>query len=305
MDILVPTFNNLDQLQRCLDSILPEMPVGQVLVCVDGSTDGTLEYLAVARLSFTLTVLGHPDGRNHGRSATRNLALPHLRAESVLLLDSDMRLEPDALARHLDLLTADEGAASVGDVIYLNANQNLWARYLGTRGKNKSKPGARIRPLDFVTANTALRAADLVAVGGFDETLTGYGGEDTELALRLAKRGRHFIFNGGARATSIETKTVVEGLAQLRRYARTNLHTTRARHPGGPAPFWIDRFDSRTLVNRALRALLNPLTDRIVDLALPRMPFPVQRRLLDYKVIRAVFSGYSEGATGSEASPAR
>jgi glycosyltransferase involved in cell wall biosynthesis len=305
VDIVIPTFNNVDELRRCLASILPRMPIGRVLVCVDGSTDGTLEFLASTDLPFPLTVLEHQDRQNHGRSATRNLALPHLSAEHVLLLDADMRLEPDTANRHLDLLERETTAVSVGDVEYLNARENIWARYIATRGRNKARPGTEIRPLDLNTQNVALRRRSLVEVGGFDVSLTGYGGEDTELGLRLAERGIGFVFNAAARVTTVEHKTVGEGLSELRTYARTNLHTTRTRHPGGPAPFWIDRFDSPTLVNRALRTLLNPLTDRIVDLALPRMPFPVQRRLLDYKVIRAVFSGYAEGATGSETSPAR
>ena len=49
--------------------------------------------------------------------------------------------------------------------------------------------------------------------------------------------------------------------------------------------------------DRIFRSLLNPLTDRVVDLALPRVPFAVQRRFLDYKVIRAVFAGYAEGVS--------
>jgi cellulose synthase/poly-beta-1,6-N-acetylglucosamine synthase-like glycosyltransferase len=235
VDVIVPTYNNLVELQRCLESVDPTDPLGRVLVCVDGSTDGTLEHLGRATYEFELVTLQHPDGMNHGRAATRNLALLHLRAPFVLLLDSDMRFAPGALEKHLSVLRARR-CVSVGAVRYENAGQSLWARYLMTRGTNKRLPGSDARPLDFVTANSAMRTEDLLAVGGFDETLSGYGGEDTELALRLHQRGITFVFNSDAVATSVETKSVDAALDELRRYGATNLRTTRARHPELPAP---------------------------------------------------------------------
>ena len=149
-------------------------------------------------MPFPVVVLQHPDGRNHGRAATRNLALPNLMGDVVMLLDSDMRLVPDAIDEHVRLLERLD-CVSVGDVVYTNADENLWARYLATRGRKKRSAGSVIRPLDFVTANSAMRTKHLLAVGGFDETLAGYGGEDTELALRLAARGLSFVFNASAR----------------------------------------------------------------------------------------------------------
>jgi glycosyltransferase involved in cell wall biosynthesis len=294
VDVIVPTYNNLAELQRCLGSIGPLDLVERVLVCVDGSTDGTLEHLRRAAHDFELVALEHPDGRNHGRAATRNLALPYLRAPFALLLDSDMKLAPGALEGHLAVLRS-RMCVSVGAVRYENALQNLWARYLMTRGADKSRPGATVRPLDFVTANSALRTEDLLAVGGFDETLSGYGGEDTELALRLHQRGIDFVFNANSVATTVETKSVAAGLDELRRYGASNLRTTRARHPELPAPYLVDRLESGKLPDRLFAALLNPATDAVVSL-LVRIPwFALQRRLLNYKVLRAVWSGYREG----------
>jgi hypothetical protein len=114
--------------------------------------------------------------------------------------------------------------------------------------------------------------------------------------LRLAARGISFVFNASARAETVELKTVDEGLAELRRYAATNLRTIRARHPEQPAPFWADRLDSSSLRDRLMRLVLNPFSDLIVDVAIPIVPFSIQRRLLNYKVMREVSRGYREGA---------
>lgn len=296
-DIVIPTFNNRDMLRACLDALEAQDAAGfRVIVCVDGSTDGTLEELRTITRSYPLIVLEHEDCKNHGRARARNLALPHITAEHIVLLDSDMRLAPDALASHLDLLGARD-CVSVGDVQYDELASSVWGRYQATRGKNKATPGSVIRPLDFNTQNVALRSEHLLAVGGFDGTLTGYGGEDTEFGLRLAaERHLPFVFNGAAVADTVERKTIEEGLSQLDLFARTNLHTIRRRHPGGPAPFWIDRLASPRLADRLLRLTLNPFIERVIRLLLPRAPFAVQRRLLDYLVIRTVFRGFAEGS---------
>lgn len=298
LQVIVPTYNNRGELEGCLMALARQDRGGfEVEVCVDGSTDGTLEFLRGASFPFPFRVLEHQDRANHGRAAARNLALPHLTAPLVVLLDSDMRAAPDALSRHAGLL-ARRDCVSVGDVIYENAHENLWARYLGTRGKNKVRPGAELRPLDFATANVALRSEHLLAVSGFSTALGGYGGEDTELALRLRRDRRvPFVFNAQARALTIEHKTVQQGLDELARYARGNLRTIRRLHPAAPAPFWIDRLQSNRPRDRLLRHALNPITDRVVDVLLPRVPFALQRQLLNYKVIRAVFNGYAEEAS--------
>lgn len=296
IDVVVPTYDNLGDLKKCLSALQDQrLPGLRVLICVDGSTDGTLEYLGQSTAGLAVEVLQHPDGRNRGRASARNLALPHLASEFVLFLDSDMRLAHDAAATHLDLLTRTD-CVSVGDVAYLNQADNLWARYIGSRGKNKYGAGARLQPADFVTANCAMRTAHLQSLGGFDVTLQGYGGEDTELAFRLTgELGLPLIFNPGARAETVERKSVEDGLAQLREFARTSLGPIRARHAEARSWFLVERADSPRLGDRIFRAFLNPIVDGLVDILLRVAPFRIQRQLLNYKVIRAVFAGYREG----------
>ena len=295
-DVVIPTFNNVDELRVCLASLATQtLPPQKVFVCVDGSDDGTQQYLAQAQLGLDAEVIEHADGLNHGRALTRNLAIPRLQAPFVLFLDSDMVLRADALEHHIALLM-DQECVSIGDVVYRESPGNLWARYQGTRGKNKKRAGEQVRALDFNTQNTALSTADLLAAGGFDSRFSTYGGEDTELGLRLARvRRLTFVFNASAVATTTETKTVSAGLAQLREFGRVNMHLIRDRHPSAPAPFWIDQFESDRFQDRLLRAAMNPLTDMVAGLLL-RIPwFPIQRRLLNYKVLRAVWTGYREG----------
>jgi GT2 family glycosyltransferase len=295
LDIVVPTFNNLGELQRCLESLAEDPHVVRVLVCVDGSTDGTQAFLKGLPFPHELHVLEHPDLRNHGRAAARNLALQSLTSPRTLLLDSDMRLAPGAIEAHLEMLN-DPAAISVGDVAYDNAKTSLWARYLATRGKNKTHHGGHLSPLYLASGNVALPSDALVKAGGFDPQLASYGLEDTELGLRLAELGYRLFFNGAAVATTVESKTVTEALQEMRRLGRENLPRVRRSHPGGPAPFWIDRFESHRLRDRMLRSLMNPVTDALAGALLSVSPFWLQRRLLNYQVLRAVWRGYGDAS---------
>lgn len=102
--VVIPTYNNLAELRYCLAALAQQRYRDfTAYVCVDGSTDETLAYLhAVEEELPFLRVLTHPDGRNHGRNAARNLALPYLPAHKwVAFLDSDSVPLPDWLEQFL------------------------------------------------------------------------------------------------------------------------------------------------------------------------------------------------------------
>jgi glycosyltransferase involved in cell wall biosynthesis len=295
-DVVVPTFNNANELRGCLDSLERQTLTDfRVLVCVDGSTDGTAELLDRRESSFPMLGLWHPERSNKGRAATRNLALPHLDSTFVVFLDSDMELEPEAIERHATVLEG-EPCASVGSITYRNTSTNLWARYLSVRRLNRWKQGARLPFNQFAGANIGLRTADFRTLNGFDERLAGYGGEDGELGYRLAHElQRPIISNPAARAMSTELKTLDMALQEFRAFGRDNLHYLHSKHPSMPHVFFTDRLSSHRLRDRLFVAVMNPLTDRVVGAVLPVMPFVVQHQLINYQVIRAISRGYLEG----------
>jgi glycosyltransferase involved in cell wall biosynthesis len=294
-DVVIPTFNNATALERCLIGLATQTASEfRILVCVDGSTDRTLEMLAAIRHPAPLEVLVHADRQNHGRAAARNLGLPHLRGGAVIFLDSDLIPDSRFVEGHVRLLSRRD-CVSLGEVRY-DASSSTWARYLATRGRYRTTPGRDARVLDFAGANVAMMADHVLAVGGFDEALSAYGGEDTELGFRLwGKLGLSFVYNGDAVARTHESKSIKNGLAELREYGATNLREIRRRHPDMPPPFFSDRFDSPRLADRLFRLMLNHVSQRIASALVPRAPFVVQRRLLNYLVIGAIYDGYRAG----------
>jgi GT2 family glycosyltransferase len=73
-----------------------------------------------------------------------------------------------------------------------------------------------LNPVHVITRNFSVRADAFRDAGGFDETFTGYGWEDIELALRLRARGTRFLWEPRARTWHHH----VESLASARRKQR-------------------------------------------------------------------------------------
>ena len=128
---------------------------------------------------------------------------------------------------------------------------------------------------------------------GFDPRFVGYGGEDFDFAYRLQRlSGEPIINNKKAVATTVELKTVKTALGQFQEYGATNLHLLESLHPDMPRTFELQRLDSRAVTDRLFVALLNPAVEQIADGLIRIGPRPVRNRLLNYKVISAVWRGY-------------
>lgn len=294
--IVIPTFNNLAELKGCLAALdtIKEVEF-EVFVCVDGSTDGTLEYLEAASYGYPFRALTHPNRENRGRSATRNLALPHVRGKYTLFLDSDMEAAPDLFAQHLRVLESGD-KVSIGCVHYRNRVKNMWVRYLSERGVAKFGAGAEVPHQYFITPNSALPTQWFTAVGGFDENISAYGGEDMEFGYRIHKEYTPvFIHNPAARVETTQGKPLDTALEQLTEYGSTGLRYIVHKHPDLKRIYWVHRCDSGRFRDNCFEFLLNRPFRKIVRFFVNITPFFIRKLLIHYLVIAAVHEGYRKG----------
>ena len=267
-DIIIPTYNNRDELLACMHGFEQQtMKDFRLLICIDGSTDDTIESIEhLCSLSTLQIEILHHDRVNHGRNATRNLALPHIKAEYLAFLDSDAIPAPDFLEQHLTILRKGF-CISAGDLIYTNADTNAWANYLHTRGKKRFE-SEELVPFQYITTgNLALPSKIFIEIGGQDENMKLYGGGDTECAYRLHMQFHVPIhYAKHAIAYSIMRKSLPFALNQMQQFGAVNLRYIRTKHPAFLEIFRIGEIIGNSMRSRLLRFTLYPFFGRISEL---------------------------------------
>jgi len=199
--VVIPTYNRIDTLRHVIPSLLRQrtpLETYELLVCDSNSTDGTAEYLAQVREEHPN--VRHLPGGYTGRAMARNAGITAAAGEVVLFNDADIIADPDLLEAHLRHHRVRKNIAVVGwEVQVRSIAEYEQQRDHPERRRSLHPPSRkRLRWLYFLTGNASVRREDLLRVGCFDESFTGYGHEDLELGYRLEKAGVRILYEHGA-----------------------------------------------------------------------------------------------------------
>lgn len=197
LSVVIPTFNRLETLRHVVPTLLAQDLAAEryeLLICDSMSGDGTTEYLA--RVAAEHGNVRHLPGSYGGRGAARNAGIRAARGQVVLFNDSDILASPDLLARHLTLHRRQRDIAVVGWEVQVKSLEDYAAKrdHPDTRGSLHPPGRKKLGWLYFLTGNASVRRDDLLKVGCFDESFTGYGHEDLELGYRLAHSGITILY---------------------------------------------------------------------------------------------------------------
>jgi hypothetical protein len=198
LSVVIPAFNAATTIRSAVRSTLSQtVPVLEVIVVDDGSTDATAE-----------VVSGIDDSRvrlvaqaNGGPSAARNAGIAEARGEWVAFLDSDDLWLP----RYVETATAALAAAPNPGFAYTDA-------YVFDAGRGQVKQGSAMDAIDppppdrasflaallrrnFVFTSATVPARVLSALGGYDESLPL--SEEYDLWLRILVAGFDAVWMGG------------------------------------------------------------------------------------------------------------
>jgi glycosyltransferase involved in cell wall biosynthesis len=99
LSVVVPTYNRRDLLPRVLAPLLRDDAAAEVVVVVDGSTDGTVELLE--RMAIEEPRLIPIVTENQGEDLARRTGVEAARGDVVLLLDDDVEPGDQLARRHL------------------------------------------------------------------------------------------------------------------------------------------------------------------------------------------------------------
>jgi glycosyltransferase involved in cell wall biosynthesis len=98
VSVVIPTFNRRDSLRRVIDSVLGDAAAAEVVVVVDGSTDGSielLEHLSRSQPRVKPLFLEH-----RGLNAAVQAGVERARSEIVIILDDDLEATPGLVSAH-------------------------------------------------------------------------------------------------------------------------------------------------------------------------------------------------------------
>jgi GT2 family glycosyltransferase/peptidoglycan/xylan/chitin deacetylase (PgdA/CDA1 family) len=201
--IVIPTYERRDTVLRTVKALDGQTARDfEVVVVVDGSSDGTAAALRKLNVTFPLTVL---EQRNQGRASAVNAGAERAGGELLLFLDDDMRADHALLDEHershragADVVLGDLPIDPDSPRYLLSWGVGFWAR---SRRERLTAPGAKIELGDLLTGQMSISRADFERLGGFDVSFTRdglFGGEDIDLGYRMLKAGLHVVFNPAA-----------------------------------------------------------------------------------------------------------
>lgn len=202
--VVIPSWNSVGLLGRCLDSLAGQGDV-ELMVVDNGSTDGTVELLeerGVPHLAL---------GSNQGFAVAVDRGVEHTKAPLVLPLNADAELEPGAIATLAAALAADSGLGGVaprilqvegegrdaGTARLYSAGQGLTAdgRAIELGAGEAQGPEARERREVFGVCGAAclLRRELFTELGGYDGGYFAFY-EDVDLNVRARIAGWRFEY---------------------------------------------------------------------------------------------------------------
>jgi GT2 family glycosyltransferase len=239
MTVVVASHERREPLRRLIRALAAELEcdplqrVGvDVVVVLDGSTDGSAEMLAAEAFPVPLHTIARAERR--GLATTRNDGLAAARGHLVWFLDDDLVPSSDLIARHRSGHLDGVQRIVVGpcpvplDAPTLGRVKQFWGeRYAELHA---SASGTIDRFDHFSAANTSGPAEVFRRVGGFNADFVGYGMEDYELACRLLEAGIPLMYDAEAVALHPQRRTVAELCAAKREEGRNAMRLIRL-HP--------------------------------------------------------------------------
>lgn len=192
--IVIPTFQRRDTVCECVRSLRELNYAGtlEIIVVVDGSTDGTVDALRRLGSPFPLRIIETDNG---GGARARNIGATAATGEILFFLDDDMLAQSDLLEHHARNYRNQVDAVT-GDVFLDPSSPQNFITESVARWISLPRPSAATLPFHIYTGHLSVRRAVFEQIGGFDEGFTSrsvFGHEDTDFGVKLLAhyRARH------------------------------------------------------------------------------------------------------------------
>lgn len=207
MDVsaVVLSFNSQRYIESCVNSLMRSYAEcglrGDVFVVDNGSVDGSVQTLQALQRQWGAALQVDYLPHNVGTTRSRNLALRQCAGQSVLILDSDAYMNPQALAAMRAYQQANPKAGLVAPrLTYPDGRFQLsvdvfptiarkFERLLALKALEQRSPPAETGPVDYaISACWMLSRQAMEATGLLDERIF-YSPEDVDYCIRIWAAG--------------------------------------------------------------------------------------------------------------------
>jgi len=219
--LIVSTYNWPAALDLCLQSVFQQSRLPDEIIIADDGSDNDTKELINNFQSKTHIVLKHVWHADEGfqLSAIRNKAILIASCEYIIQIDGDLILHAEFIKDHLSIATRNkfvsgsrlllpskltvkllhEREIPSNHTLLLAGNNRLNGIRIPLLTRHLSSIYKRRKPYYVKGCNMAFWRNDLLKVNGYNEEISGWGKEDSELAIRLINSGisRLFLKFGG------------------------------------------------------------------------------------------------------------
>jgi glycosyltransferase involved in cell wall biosynthesis len=161
---------------------------------------------------------------NIGRAKVRNLFLNYTDTPYLLFLDCDVTTPPEFIGKYLSIIQKEQPDVVCGGRNYPTSmadDSKLLSYRYGIHRESKNAAERKKNPNDsFMTNNFAIKRA-VFKQFPFDESISGYGHEDTLLGFDLKKGGIEIthienpVINGGIETNAIYLQKTDQAITNL------------------------------------------------------------------------------------------
>lgn len=118
LSVIIPVYNAEAFLRECVQSVLQQPQVTEIILIEDGSPDDALSICKDFENQHEIVrLLRHPNGENRGAGASRNLGILNSTGDYIAFLDADDYYLDNRFKRDLEILESDKEVDGVYNIL--------------------------------------------------------------------------------------------------------------------------------------------------------------------------------------------